>query len=478
MGSGPEHGEIADSPDEDAPAMEDNYITSSGAGMWGLVALLAIGIGVVWLMLPDGKPAAAGEVVRPPVPVTVIDVPRGIVREALRSEGTLQAVRREFLSFEATGRVLSVARAEDGSELRPGSRVKGPVDGELGQLLASVDARDQSEDIVLEQVGVKQREQDVKTQSAQVSQARSDLNLTRATLARIEGLYKVGDTSLAKVQEAKAKVKAAEATLRARRASLNSGKAGITGAQARLGKAEVRASRAELRAPFDGEIARINVRQGDYITASQVDRSSEARQLATAPVTVIDPGEFEALVEVPAFDARRIKAGQLAAIIDAREELRPPEEGTNIADLPLSIGQVFSVARAVDSDSRTVVVRVRTRHNVSELRHGQFVTVIIVVDQAEDALVAPLDTIIFRDGKAFCFVVNPETMTAERRELTFGVRGVRTYEVTEGLREGDQVITAGRFRVTQGASVSITRKDTADIGWQGRPPKQLLESGD
>lgn len=309
----------------------------------------------------------------------------------------------------------------------------------------------------------------MRSASAQVSQAKSDLELAKTRLKRAEAAYQSGDGALAQVQEARAAVKARKAAVRSSRAGLSARKAGVAGAKARLGKATVKAGRTELRAPFDGIVARINVRRGDYVSPSGVDRSSESRQLATAPVTIVDPSEYEAVLEVPAFEARRVKPGQLAAIIDAKAELSAPRGPTDLATLPISLGRVFSVARAVDADSRTAQVRVRTRHKVDLLNHGQFVTRVIVTDERHDVVIATLETLVFRDNQAYAFVVDPGTRKVSRRQLELGLRGTRTYEVTRGLRSGEQVVTTGRFGMTEGAAVEVTRRDTPDIGWQGSP---------
>lgn len=436
-------------------------------GVFLMVALTVLAVARIQeATAPPPEPAT-----KAPAAVEVMPISKGIVRRVLRAEGTLRAVRREFLTFEQTGRVIGVARDDQGGELRPGMRVRGPTDEEpMGQLLARIDDRDQSENVAFSQVTVAQSRQDVQAQSAALQQARGDLALAEAQLRRTEALYQTGDASMAQLEQSRAAVNAAQAGIRAKQASLEASRAGVQGAQAKLGQAKVQASRTALHAPFDGVIAAVNIRQGDYSGPGYVDRSSEDRQLATAPVVLIDPTEFEANLDIPAFEAARVKPGQTAVIMDARSMLSAPPSEAELSALSVSIGHVFSVAQAIDATSRTVRVSVRTRQGVDALIHGQFVSVILITDERQDAVVVTEDVRLHRDGQVYAFVVEGSPPVARRRALELGLQSVRSAEVLGGLQLGELAVTAGRHRLTDGAPVTIARQVEPRLYFQQARP--------
>jgi len=466
MGSSPEQVDAVATPAPVAP--RPFYRRPS---LWFVVVVLAVLAVLAVGRIEDATAPPPEPVAKAPTAVEVMPIPKGIVRSVLRAEGTLRAVRREFLTFEQTGRVVEVARDDEGGELRPGVRVRGPSGGEpTGQLLARIDDRDQSENVTFSQVSVAQSQQDVQAQSAALQQARSDLALAEAQLRRTEELYQNGDASMAQLEQSRAAVNAAQAGIRVKQASLEASRAGVQGAQAKLGQAQVQASRTALHAPFDGVIAAVNIRPGDYSGPGYVDRSSEDRQLATAPVVLVDPTEFEATLDIPAFEAGRIKPGQTAVIMDARTTLSAPPPEAELSQMPVSFGKVFSVAQAIDATSRTVRVSVRTRHGVDALRHGQFVSVILITDERQDAVVVTEEAMLHRDGQVFAFVVEGSPPVARRRALELGLESVRSAEVLSRLKAGELAVTVGRHRLTDGAPVIIARQVEPTLRFQQGQP--------
>jgi len=77
------------------------------------------------------------------VPVEVVPVETKTIQAIVYGQGTARAVRREFLSFDAEGKITFIRKGADGRDLAAGDSVQGPEHGEQnGELLASVDSRD------------------------------------------------------------------------------------------------------------------------------------------------------------------------------------------------------------------------------------------------------------------------------------------------------------------------------------------------
>jgi membrane fusion protein (multidrug efflux system) len=100
-----------------------------------------------------------------------------------------------------------------------------------------------------------------------------------------------------------------------------------------------------------------------------------------------------------------------------------------------------------------VRARIVTDEEVDGLTDGGYVTVWIETDRRDNAVMAPLESLIFRGENAYSFVIDPNTNLVERRVVSVGLTGQEGIEVTDGLVEGDVVVTKGRYRLTTGMRV-------------------------
>jgi hypothetical protein len=126
-----------------------------------ILLLLIIGIGFLANMRFEQARLAQATVPmeRPPLPVRVVKAQRDMVQAFVFGEGTARAVRREFLNFEASGKVVLIGKASDGLEIREGSKVFGPLPGEeYGQLLAQLDQREILAALNMEKAALEQKQ--------------------------------------------------------------------------------------------------------------------------------------------------------------------------------------------------------------------------------------------------------------------------------------------------------------------------------
>jgi multidrug efflux pump subunit AcrA (membrane-fusion protein) len=352
-------------------------------------------------------------------------VRRGPVTEIVFADGNAQAIRKEFLRFENAGRVAFLKSNDDGGPLREGDVVKS------GELLAELDRR---------------------IDDAAARAARAELDTVRAALANAKGVYERakrlrdgGSIQASLFEGIETSYKQALAEMR--------------GAEARLDQARAGLRQLQIRAPFDGLVAFVNVREGQYVSPDQFSTDSQRGAASASPIVIIDPSSFETIVELPVVSGRRVAAGQTAYILDEGTLAHVQENGyTSLQDVDsiddlLIVGRVASVSPAIDPSSRSVRARIVTDEEVEGLTDGGYVTAWIETARRENALIAPLESLIFRGANAYSFVIDPDTHIVERRAVSIGLTGQEGIEVTEGLREGDVVVTKGRYRLTTGMRV-------------------------
>jgi HlyD family secretion protein len=166
---------------------------------------------------------------RPPLPVRAVRAHRDSVQAFVFGEGTARAVRREFLNFEAAGKVVLLGKDVDGGELREGSRVHGPQPGEqFGQLLARLDQREILATLNMEKATLEQARQNVTVAHAGVDQAESQYELAKADFERFTRRSEEGTTIMLyeeTVTQAKETIVAAEAAVAQAKSNFNLAKA-------------------------------------------------------------------------------------------------------------------------------------------------------------------------------------------------------------------------------------------------------------
>jgi membrane fusion protein (multidrug efflux system) len=156
-------------------------------------------------------------------------------------------------------------------------------------------------------------------------------------------------------------------------------------------------------------------------------------------------------------------------------------------------GVVARVSPVVDAQTGTFRVTTEFRDDTHRLKSGMFGRVDIVYDQRADALVVPRDALLEGDSEAAVFVLEPappetaETskegekkgffeglfggkpaaekkpkdskpvavFLAKRREVKLGYMSGVDAEVTDGLKDGDRVVTVGKSALRDGGKVQI-----------------------
>lgn len=359
------------------------------------------------------------------------------------SEGTARAVKKVHLTFEVEGRVAEVANAKDGEPLREGSSVYGPDsshDDKKGQLIARLDDKDYAEQVRIARGRVLQAKKEVDIAEAQFEQSKSRLSLAEARFKRVTSLRKKGASSKQALEEARAANTLARAEIRSSEARLASVKAAVKVAEDTQAQAQRNLNRTRIYAPWNGTIARLNIRKGEYVNPQSLNVSSDDAMTTTFPLTLVDDSRFEVSVEVPYFRRDDLIPGNIAYI----------QQGNavkNSIDADWFEAQVYAVSPILSPGSRTIRVKVRTveKQVGLQLSDGQLVKVKILQQQKEP-LVIPVDALLYRENKPYVFVLN-RNKKVELRWLSLGIREHNKIEIIKGLEAGELIVTKGRQRL-------------------------------
>lgn len=348
------------------------------------------------------------------ISVTAVTVQRRELQGWVYSQGTARARQREFLTFTQQGVVSYVDE-----DLRVGSPVK------AGQLIAN-----QAPERV---------RADLQAAQAALAEAKASLKLARVTERRYENLIEQRSASKQELDQAVVQV---EQT-----------KAAQDNATAQLAQAQLSVDESRLVSPIDGVLARLNIEKGRYFMPSTVQTNTEQDALRTVPAMVIDPERFEIRADLPAYDFRRIQAGAKAVIGSdppaSGEDMDPQSRDQRIT------GEVHAVSPSLDPKTRTFEVIVHTHGSKPALQDGEFVAVWVAEPKLEDALAVPLDALRFRNDQSFVFVFDEATEKVTERRVELGQQSGAYRAVTDGLEEGERVVTDGRAALHDGQPVNI-----------------------
>ena len=402
-----------------------------------IIPLLVILAVIAFLYLKRVKEAELKSNIPPkkikPVKVAVKKVKVETVDKSIFAAGTVRAVNRHLLYFEAQGKTVEILNKND-EEIKIGSRVK------KGEVLAKLDVRDLKEEI--------------KSFEAQIKQLESLNNQYSEDVKKFSDLFKNGAIALQKLEQKKL--------------DLNKASADLVNAQSSLNKLLLTLEKSTITAPADGVIAYKNIKLGDYINGSP--SGPEADQLKSSPFVLLEDQLMELTLLVPAFYISNIEVGQQAKIFPV---LIPPEyydkinNPENRSKAEERIGKVinakvYSISPSVNDESRSIEVKVRTTE-ANEFRDGLHLSCQIIIESEDSLPVVPMNTISFENKKPFCFVMEDKSVDGKvvkvstRRNLKVGVTNAERASVIEGIKAGELLISEGKHNLVNGTLVEAIK---------------------
>jgi multidrug efflux system membrane fusion protein len=120
----------------------------------------------------------------------------------------------------------------------------------------------------------------------------------------------------------------------------------------------------------------------------------------------------------------------------------------------IETGKVSVIDNEIDQTTGTARIKATFANPHLRLWPGQFVNVRLVVDTIKQAIVVPSPAIQRGPSGAFVYVLG-EGEVATLKNVTTGQQDENIAVVTRGLTKGEQVITSGFTRLTNGAQVHV-----------------------
>jgi len=115
------------------------------------------------------------------------------------------------------------------------------------------------------------------------------------------------------------------------------------------------------------------------------------------------------------------------------------------------LGKVTKVSPVIDLATRTAPVEITVENKERLLKSGMFAKVQLVIEKREKVPVILREAIMGHEPNQYVYVV--EGKKSYIRKINLGIRQGPYFEVTQGLKEGDQVVIMGQQLLTDGTIV-------------------------
>ena len=119
-------------------------------------------------------------------------------------------------------------------------------------------------------------------------------------------------------------------------------------------------------------------------------------------------------------------------------------------------GKITRIHPTIDPATRTFTVEVVVDNNYKTLRPGMFARVTVKFGVNNNVVIPDVAVVKQQgSGERFVYVLN-EDGTVSYVRVVLGRRMGAEYEVLEGLKDGDKIVTGGQIRLKDGIKVSVT----------------------
>ncbi|HEY7172283.1 MAG TPA: efflux RND transporter periplasmic adaptor subunit [Vicinamibacterales bacterium] len=393
---------------------------------------------------------------RPVVTVTVESIKARDLEAIVSASGKIQPKRLVNISADTPGRVVDLAVNE-------GDRVN------RGQFLLQIDPKSLrtrvdsgTASLQAAQTSLEQLRQAVETGRAQLDQAQKNL-------ARQRDLWSQQLTTRESLEKAENDVRVAESTLRERERQADTQNARIEQERAGLESARYDLSKVRIESPIDGIVTRRNIQEGETAVIGTMNNAG------TVLLTLADMSVIQAEVEVDETNIPRVQLGQQAKIsIDALPDKTFKGHVTEIGNSPIQTASAgtqatnFKVVVVADEPipevrpgfTCTADITTATRQHVTSVPIPAVAVRELVYDANGQIVKEPKDK---RRRRGAASSVEPVATAAElkpgqtRKEtegvyvvrsgrvefvpVKIGISGDKFFEVLQGLKPGDEVVT-------------------------------------
>lgn len=189
---------------------------------------------------------------------------------------------------------------------------------------------------------------------------------------------------------------------------------------------------ASVKSPISGVVAAKNVKVGEFISN------------ATASYVVVDNSNYTVEVDVNENVIGKVMIGDNTKIYI-----------NSISQEALS-GKIIAAAPSADMKKQTYLVKIAIENPPAAVKGGMFADVKLILNKAENCIVAPLTSVMELDGKKYVFVLKGDKVA--KKEVSTGVFNDKEVQITSGIAANETIVIKGQDFLKDGSTVVISTK--------------------
>jgi multidrug efflux system membrane fusion protein len=390
-------------------ALQRQWQRPRGRMLLGTCALAVLVAAIAWLRHTPATAAAP-----PPVPngvaVETATVARATVPLYLEGLGNVQAFYTANITARVDGELQRVAFVE-------GQMVR------RGQLLAQIDPRPN-------QAAFDQAVATEAKDTAQLGSARADLERYVKLAPQNLASQQTIDTQQALVAQLQAQIKVDRAI---------------------IDNARTQLAYTSIVSPIDGRTGIRKVDPGNNVHATDTNGIVVVTQMQ--PISIVFTLPEDQLLQIN----KALGAGSVRVTALSRDDKTQLDTGT-----------LTLIDNQIDPNTATMRLKAVFPNQQNTLWPGQFVNVKVLVQQQEDVLTLPSAAVQHGPDGLFTYVVKADS-TVEVRPLKIGDDSEGIVVVTDGLSDGERVVTSNQYRLQPGARVRLQAAEPSKIAQRSAP---------
>jgi HlyD family secretion protein len=415
---------------------------------------ILIGLGVlIVLLVVLSKTGAFGK--DEGLKVTAEKVQKRTITEIVNASGKIYPEIEVKISPDISGEITELTVAE-------GDTVK------KGQILARIYADIYNIQRNQAASGVAQSQAQVDNSKAAIDALKAQMEQAQRTFDMQKKLFDDKVISRNEFNIAEANLKAAKANYNAALQGIRGGQASVQSAKENLAKANTDLGRTAIVAPMDGVVSLLSVKKGEKVAGNSFNVGTEMLRIA-------DMNKIEIRVDVGENDIPKVKLGDSALIeVDAYSDRKFKGIVTQIASSNNGAASASALANTSnDVTQYKVFIRLLPESYLDLLGKGSFpfrpgmsANADIQTKTHANVLSVPINAVTTRDKndstktdtkkkdesnvkpdvslvddlEVVAFVIDKEGKVSKVKVKT-DIQDINNIEITEGLKEGDQVVT-------------------------------------
>jgi len=316
--------------------------------------------------------------------------------------------------------------------------------------------------------GVEQTQAQVANSQAAIDALKAQMDQAQKTYDRQKKLYEDKVISKSEFEIAESNLKSSTANYNAAKQGIRGGQASVQSARANLEKANKDLSRTAVIATMDGVVSLLNVKQGERVVGSNLMSGTEMLRIA-------DMAKIEVRVDVGENDVPKVKLGDSANIeVDAYTDRKFKGIVTQIASSNNGAATQTALTSSSDVTQYKVYIRLLPESykdligkGAFPFRPGMSANADIQTQTHLHVLSIPITAVTTRDKndslktdkkktddasnlkpasntdddlEVVVFLMDKDGKVSKQKVKT-SIQDINYIEVTEGLKEGDEVIT-------------------------------------